>query len=47
MNTTVLYWFRPSQRVIVIHSVSLYYDIKFDAPDRLRVTTFIVRKITS
>jgi hypothetical protein len=42
MNTTDLYWFRPSRGVIVLRPVSLYYAIKFDVFDRLRVTTFIV-----
>jgi hypothetical protein len=33
---------QPSQRVIALCLVSLYYVIKFDAPDRLRTATFII-----
>jgi hypothetical protein len=31
-----------SHRVIVIRQVSIYYVMKFDTPDKLRVVDFIV-----
>jgi hypothetical protein len=47
MNTVVLDWFRPSYGVIAHIQFLLYYAIKFDAPDRLRAATFIVRRTPS
>jgi hypothetical protein len=35
-----LYWFRSPRRVIALHSVSLYYAMKFDTSDRLPVAAF-------
>jgi hypothetical protein len=36
-------WFRPSQKVIAIYSVLLYYVVKkLVASDELRAATFIV-----
>jgi hypothetical protein len=37
-------WFRPSRGVIALRPVLLYYAMKFDAPDRLQVATFIVQR---
>jgi hypothetical protein len=43
----VLNWFRPSRGIIVIRPVLLYYAMKFDTPDRLQVTAFIVWRTVS
>jgi hypothetical protein len=41
-HNDVLDWFMPSQRVIVLRPVSLYYALeKLITPDELRVTTYI------
>jgi hypothetical protein len=40
-------WFRPSRGVIVIRPIFLYYTVKFDAPDELWATTYIIRRIAS
>jgi hypothetical protein len=39
-------WFRYSQRVTIIHALSVYYAVeKFVTPDKLRATTYIVKRI--
>jgi hypothetical protein len=43
MNTTGLDWFRPSQRVMPLRPVLLYYAVeKLVTSDELRAATYIV-----
>jgi hypothetical protein len=44
MNTMDLDRFRSSRKVIVLRLILLYYAIKFDAPNKLWITTYIVRR---
>jgi hypothetical protein len=42
-----LEWFSPSQRVIGLHQILLYYAVKkLVASDKLQVATYIAKRIT-
>jgi hypothetical protein len=42
-----LSWFEPSQEVITLRPVLLYYTNEFDTPDRLWAAIFIVWRTAS
>jgi hypothetical protein len=46
-NVTILSWFEPSQEVITLRPVLLYYTNEFDTPDRLWAAIFIVWRTAS